>query len=452
VQYSVSSGQTVSDITLHLGDLLAVASGGIVISTTVDSGGFAAIAGLADSTVVSFGGTVSNTGIMSGSVIYGGQIDGGTIVNTTVDAGGIADVSIASATIVHAGGLLEATSSVDTKVNGGVEASTFANASTITNGGVAMVGLRDTTTADVVSANAIEQVSYGGDALGTTVSSGGRITIGGFTQAGGYASGTTVLSGGTEGIGLGAATGGDLVAGYQSISGGTASGATIQSGGIQIIDSGYYGETIGTRIEQGGGEAALSADAIVFRTRIESGGELATFGGVANATVVESYGTFDVGAPASGTIVERHGIMELPAGSLATATTLDLKGTIDLTSLAWERNGSATLDATTDVLTVVEGSVTSSLQLAGNYTGETFIVTRGSLGTNVAVHLSPTADLTSAALTLGGGRDLLPAIATDATKPVAGGHAAWMNDHPAPSIDTAGVVVAPSHGLDSHLA
>ncbi|MCB8882676.1 Hint domain-containing protein [Acidisoma cellulosilytica] len=88
-------------------------------------------------------------------------------------------------------------------------------------------------------------------------------------------------------------------------------------------------------------------------------------------------------------------LFEGSSALLESADAEELKGTlsnfaigdrIDLTAVAFDVNGSASLNSTTDVLTVTEHGVAYNFQLAGNYTGDEFDLTSdGASGTNIVV-------------------------------------------------------------------
>ena len=270
--YNVTSGQTISGLTLN-GGYLFINSGGIANGTIVNSGGGELIAGgIAN-------GTVLNSG---GEQIYSGGIANSTIVNSggyeTIDSGGIANGTIvnsggselifaggiASGTIVSSGGdlYMQLTSGViESGSNGGY----IINGVTIHNGALLSVELDTGATffGLVVSAGCSEDI-YGGIASGTIINSGGQET----TYAGGIANGTIVNSGGYEIINFGNTGSGTTFSNL----GGTANSTIVNSGGYQILDSG--GIANGTIVNSGGSEI-ISAGGIASGTVVNDGGILA---------------------------------------------------------------------------------------------------------------------------------------------------------------------------------
>jgi autotransporter passenger strand-loop-strand repeat protein len=124
----------------------------------------------------------------------------------------------------------------------------------------------------------------------------------------------------------------------------------------------------------------------VADTQVDADGFiLVNSGGTSIDTVVSSGGTeeVDFGGVASGTTVNSGGF-ELVVGGVATGTTLLNGGTIDVITLPYV-SGSATVDPTTDVLTVSEGGQTYTQQLSGDYTGDSFRLTsdNGNGGTDI---------------------------------------------------------------------
>ncbi len=252
--YNVTSGQTISGLTLNNFDSLSINSGGKASGTVVNSFGYESI----DS-----GGIASGTTVNSGGFEY--IASGGIASGTTVNSGGheyIASGGMASATIVNSGGdlYMQLTSGV---IESGSNGEYIVNGVTIHNGALWSIGL-DTGvrfSGLVVSAGCSEDI-LGGIAIGTIVNSGGYET----TYAGGIANGTIVNSGGSELINF--FTSGATF----SYLGGTANSTIVNSGGYQILDSG--GIANGTIVNSGGSEI-ISAGGIASGTVVNDGGILA---------------------------------------------------------------------------------------------------------------------------------------------------------------------------------
>jgi autotransporter passenger strand-loop-strand repeat protein len=155
-------------------------------------------------------------------------------------------------------------------------------------------------------------ISSGGSAANTIVGFGGFLQI----YAQGSATGVTVYSGG-----------------FDQVMGGTESGGVIEAEGFLTVASGGVaeGDTI-----QSGAHATISAGSLLGAT-IAAGASVAVYSGA----------------------------------SLVSATLLR-GAAVDLGGVAYASGGYATLDRATDVLTIIEGGTSTSLQLAGDYTGDSF--------------------------------------------------------------------------------
>lgn len=266
---------------------------------------------------------------MATYVVSAGEVSTGTVLGND-DTEIISSGGVAIGTVVSNGGQLDA-------LPGGITSGTILQG-TADNQGFEFI------------------YSSGGSvglAVSTVISSGGELVVEGIT------SGTIILSGGFE-FGDGGVTYGTVVSngGDESLEfGDTAIGAIISSGGIQAD---YFGIASGTIISAGGNQGIKSGSAI--GTIIESGG----------------YQVVSVGGMASGTVVHAGGMETLYTGGAISDTALEAGGSIDLAFLANTGDGSAVLDAATDVLTVTEGSHSYALSLAGDYTGEFFYLSPGS--------------------------------------------------------------------------
>ena len=161
--------------------------------------------------------------------------------------------------------------------------------------------------------------------------------------------------------------------GYEFVySGGVASAAVLSSGGDQGI--GLSGTAIGTVVSSGGYEAVSA-------------------GGVASGAVVSDggYQVVNYGGVASGTVLSSGGIEVLYSGGVASSMIVLLGGSIDLPNLTYVSGGSASVDSSTDILTVTEGSSIYTQQLAGKYDGLSFSVGARSLygGSQITADSTP---------------------------------------------------------------
>ena len=220
---------------------------------------------------------------------------------------------------------------------------------------------------------------------GGTVS--GIVLDGGYIQVydGGSVVGSTVDSGDLEVFSGGTTSGITVSGGFEFVLGGVDTNATVGNGGFYVVDSG--GQSFGA-VFQPGAIPYLSA------------------GTVTNATV------------------QGQDLLTVLAGGTVTGLMLAPGSSVDLAGVAFAASGTATLDSTTDVLTIVEGGVTTLLQLAGDYTNGSFslsndaglnnggsavpgtVVTVNAPGTgilNIAADavIDATADYTSAVLAAG---------------------------------------------------
>jgi len=325
-------------ITLNSGDTMEVQSGGIATSTIVSSGSHETVyaSGLAVSTSVVGSGTltISAGGSGSATTLSGGvgasayeDIFGTTTSDTfgirsygTVENGGIAISAVLSTNfaggnpklVVQSGGSTTATQ-LGNHGNEYVWSGANAVGTVVSSGGALAVGGQ-------ISAGAA--VSSGGTATNTVVLSGGNavVTIGGILTSSQISGGTlgvtstgavysTTVSTGTLGVGPGG-TAYDttvIVGGIQVSGGGVLNTATMSAGGI-FVTSG--GGTINNVTLSGGFISALSTDptrTVLLNNTIVLSGAHANLG--ANTT-------------ATNTVVSSGGSEFISAGGLAVHTTV----------------------------------------------------------------------------------------------------------------------------------
>ncbi len=360
----VSAGVTSTGLSVSGGSSLDVLQGGTTSGAVILNGGVEVVSsgGTAANTTVSNGGILSAStyGFDSGSVIS----SGGTLIASQATASGyganaFADtVLLGGSAVVFSKGWINSAS-----VQGGsvtVSAGGFAQETTLTAGGVLTISAGGSGNIALVGSGAAFIVSSGGLGSQTTVSNGGTETVlgleafstvqsggtvvvsqGGTTSAVFVANGGTeiVLTGGTAIVTSGTADYGLRASGgtINVSSGGTTSGAIVMNGGIEVVSSG--GTAIVTTIGNGGTLSLLSGAAV---------GGLMQFSGGNGDLVIEAL------VPPSNPI----------AGFVSAGDTIDLDQLIYFGSTAVSFNG------TTDTLTVTEGGVSATVQLAAaDYTG-----------------------------------------------------------------------------------
>ncbi len=342
---------TAVSFTISSGGTEAVSSGGSAVSTTVSNGGFE---------YVYSGGTASLTRVSGGGTE---TLSGGTTVSTTLRYNG--------QQFVYAGGATSFT------------AVSYGGREVVSSGGSAV--------STILNNGGAEFVSSGGKAVSTTVSSGGYDVV----SSGGSASFTTVSGG------------------YEVVSkGGTATSTTLRNGGQELVYSG--GTTSFTTLSDGGSQGVSSGGTAVSTTVSNGGAEIVYPDGTDSFTTVSSGGTESVeGSGIASSTMVRSGGSELVVGfGTAISTTIALGGKIELLDLQnYLPGGTATVDSTTDVLTVSVGGQSYTQQLAGDYTGEQFQLAPGPFGgtqltlavAQVATTYSVTSGMTSTGITLGYG-------------------------------------------------
>ena len=213
--------------------------------------------------------------------------------------------------------------------------------------GTTIIGAGETLAGTTIT-DGVVQVASGGSAIGITLD-GGYLQV----EAGGVANGT-MIGGGT----------------LQVFSGGSAENTLITSGGFQQVMSG--GMAADTLVENNGFDEVMGGSD-VGATIYDGGSLVVSDGGVATSPVFTS-GSFSnlAGGTISGAVLNSMTELLVPAGSIATDATLSPGASIDLATAAYAAGGSTSLDSATDVLTINEGGVVTSVQLAGSYTGHSF--------------------------------------------------------------------------------
>jgi autotransporter passenger strand-loop-strand repeat protein len=373
----------VSDVVVSGGDLV-VNVGSSWSGVVVSSGGMVTLSG----------GTVAGLVLLSGSDVvlphtqffndsgYGPGVNlivlqgSGRAVSAVVGSGGAEDdYGFVSATIVGSGGdenvFGDGGYAISTTVDGGgtefVYSRGRAYATVVSNGGTQIVLTHGLGSAATIEGGGRQYVYSSGTAASATVTNGGMQLVHGTASA------TVVQTGGTEQIFSGAAASGTLVSsgGSENIFGaGIGNSTAIESGGNEFVYSGAV--ATGTVVASGGSET-LYADAAASGTNVDAGGVQYVYSsGTAVSTTIGSGGTLFIDSLGG-----------------ATEVTIKAGGRIDLPSLGYAGLGSAVLGSD-DVLTVIEGALSATLALAGDYDENYFALSQDS-GTGTVVTAEPVA-------------------------------------------------------------
>lgn len=348
----VSSGTSVSGVTVDPGDTLVVLSGGLALATVVSSGGSDIIAGHGlDTTLLAFateavssGGVAiaTSVGSLAAQFVY----SGGTALDTIVASGGEAFVlsgGLADQAEVQAGGYLSISaggiaSGTDLLAGGTqlVMSGAVAQGSVV-EGGFDTVSAGGVASASVIESGGIETVTSDGSSVAASVGSGGYLIV----SAGGVADGATISNDGFVRVSAGGIALGDVIsAGGTEIvlSGGFTSGTTISSSGMQILSAG--GASVGTIVDSGGYQF-VSAGATATDTTIGYGGEAYVLSnGLAQGAVISSGGYLAVssGGAALDTVIEDGGTAALGNGAIASGGTIS-SGGVEIVSSGAETIG-----------------------------------------------------------------------------------------------------------------
>ncbi len=379
----VSSGGVASAITVYNGNLPAVTiqAGGRVIDATIAAGGYIAVRGLTSATYNAAFGTTSFTVEQTASASDTIVQPGGTLE----EAGG----GVATGTVLLAG----------MAPSGNLPATEYVDAAATTYGTVVEAGAEQVATGGLIVASATILGKGGtsvgaalGSAVNTTVAFGGAIDINGggigigtvllgpgdpafpgpateYVYAGGEAIGTTVSSGTVDNV-------------Y-----GTAVNAVVADGG-RVYDSGTvsYDEAAGAAmtfagvltgggnlVQSGPGSLTLTGDLAGYAGNISiSGGTLEMATPLLGATSI----TFQAAAP---------GRLQIDAQTAPAATIsgFAIGDVIDLRALGYD--GFATPAVNGTAVTVTEGGLSESLTIAGASFRSFRLSDDGSGGTNLQV-------------------------------------------------------------------
>jgi autotransporter passenger strand-loop-strand repeat protein len=350
---TVSSGVTSSGLNISAGDPLVVLAGGTLEDSTLLSGGSATVSsgGVVEFLVVSSGALLRGPGDMTGEVnLYLGSASGVTVAHNGLlvdNFGSITDVTVENGSVVA------------------IENAGDAEDIAVQSGGIEYIY------DGVVSGTEIGGLEFiygGGKAFADTVESGGVEVLENDpeygTGEGGFASGTTVLSGGVEQVSLRAVASSTTISagGVAYVaSGGVASDGTVDSGGLLVVSSG--GEAPGATVRSGG--------------TVGFGGDVTsdfTAGTVTSATTV------------SGVTVSSGGILDLFGATVLSGATVSVAaGTV--ASVRWVYSGASVLGpGELAGGTYVAGSVSGvTLGDSGGYAASEFIILSGGLASDVTV-------------------------------------------------------------------
>jgi autotransporter passenger strand-loop-strand repeat protein len=436
----VNDSGTTTGLTVGSGGNETVFGGGVASNTTVQSGGTEvvsagghAIGGTVSGTLTNLGATTGLTiasggsdtvvggAVASNSIILGGGTEtvsaGGSALGAVVSSGGTEAVSqyaLASNTVISNGGVETVAGTANSTVisNGGMETVLAGGAENNVNllaGGqlnIAAGGNENGGTATGASAN----VNVSGKETGLTVGGGAHDTV----FSGGVANNTNVISGGTEVVSAGGVASGSVISagGSEVISaGGSATDVVISSGGLETVLSGGVatGSLVagGSEVISAGGEednASVTGGTLTYQAGAQGTGDYVSGTGVVNVSgtvtgiTVDSGGqdVIQAGGVASGSTVLAGGSEVVSAGGLETGAdvqsgadvqvfaggsvtnvTLEDGGYIEFGNLSSSPGASVTFNSSTDTLTLHDGAVTSTIQLAGTYTSGFQIVANG---------------------------------------------------------------------------
>jgi len=246
-----------------------------------------------------------------------------------------------------------------------------------------------TTDGTVLNGGGYETVSASGVSNGTTVESGGyeivsvggqanaaAVQSGGFEEVqGGATEGSLIDAGGSEEVSSGSADSTLLNGGALTVYGGTVTATQIGSGGVLATDGGAVSGTAvdaGGRLEMYGGTASGAT--------VAAGGVLEMFGGTVSGATVDAGGVLETfGDVIAGVTLLSGGVEEVESGS-PTGTDMEFGATIEVHGIFLPPGTRASVDPSTDLLSVIAGGTTLySQQLVGNYAGWIFNVANGAI-------------------------------------------------------------------------
>jgi fibronectin-binding autotransporter adhesin len=422
---TISAGQTVTGLTLNVGDLVTVLSGGTAVNMTangtngvgggeidVDAGGVAkgtilnnqgelSNDGTATGTLVNSGGFADNGGAMTGTILNGGQLgNGGAATGTIVNSGGMIDEqwsAITKNTVINKGGIEEA-------YNGGAGGGLF-NATV--NGGVQLVDgayAYDTIVdkggqLQVEGGNIIEEYYNAGASYGAVINSGALETLysndagQGGSQYWGLSFGTVVNSGGQENVHIGGDASGTIVNAGGIIANDSLATSTILNGGTMYDNVG--GTANGTVVD-GGGNEIVYAGAVANGTTAAAGGAVTDSSGTVNGSVIQAGGFQGVWGTSDDTVISASGTQAVYNGGVDTGS--------KISGMEFIRAGGVGKAEviTGGILTVAGGTLSNGVTFSGPVGGELSLAAN-SLGATISGFASTfdSIDLTGLGFTAG---------------------------------------------------
>ncbi len=386
--YVVSSGKILSGVELMSGDTLTVSSGGFASAIAVDAGAYETVlsGGVAYGGVVHSLGRLTDSGLVSGTVLDGGElfvVASGASSATTGSgiiefiSGKIQSGSVLTATgivyVAAEGGVIQGA-----KIGSGVDVEAGAGGSSVSNtvssGGV--LNVASVAVSDTVLSGGYLYVGQNGIATSETVSFGGNATV----ETGGQLNGATLLAGG-KGTVFGLASGTVISSGgtLNVLAGGTATATTVQAGAF-LFDLGSVGATMlsgGTLVVIGSTASSIGtvgSGALVFASGGTASGRAFTVPSIAysatsggffiNDTVSAGCTAYVVGGgTATGTSILSGGRLVVSSGAMVSLTTLGVGGTLAFDQ-PFAAGGTAVFNRLTGVLSVTEAgrTVTETLK------------------------------------------------------------------------------------------
>ena len=189
-------------------------------------------------------------------------------------------------------------------------------------------------------------------------------------EAGGSA---TSLSGEGNVTDLGLIKGGFLADGFQVVE----DGGEIES--FSVFGSGTFLEDLSGGTLSGltvAGEAEVDNEGAATGLAVANGGYVLDAGGTDSGASIDSGGMIEAesGSMVSMVNVNQGGTLIIDSGETVTGISLAVGGTVDLDGSPYQGGDDASLDTSTDVLTIVQasGGPDVALQLSGSYTGDYF--------------------------------------------------------------------------------
>lgn len=209
-------------------------------------------------------------------------------------------------------------------------------------------------------------IASGESESGIVLQSGDTLDV----EAGGTA---TSLSGQGAVTDLGLINGGFLAGGFQVVE----DGGEIET--FSLFGSGTFLEDLNGGKLSGltvAGEAEVDNEGAATGLAVADGGYVLDAGGTDSGASIDSGGTIeaDSGSTVSRVTVNQGGTLIIDSGETVTGISLAVGGTVDLNGSPYQGGDDASLNTSTDVLTIVQagGGPDVALQLSGSYAGDYF--------------------------------------------------------------------------------